>query len=49
VSETFVDAFDNPSLRKVGFALVTGVVSGFEGGLGADGRGIERPNANPCP
>jgi len=46
---TWVDDFDNPPQRKVAFSLVTGVLSGVEGSLGQDSRGVERPNLDACP
>ncbi len=40
---------DVPGLRKVVFALVTGVQGGLEGSLGRNSTGAARPNAHPCP
>ena len=45
----WVGDFDMPPLGKTAFSLVTGVYNGVEGNLGQDSRGVERPNANPCP
>ncbi len=44
-----VDDFDQPPTGKTVFSLVAGVQNGVEGSLGQDSRGVERPNANPCP
>lgn len=46
---TYVDDFDTPPMGNTVFSLVTRVANGLEGSLGQDNRGIERPNANPCP
>jgi hypothetical protein len=38
-----------PEAGEAAFLLITGVAGGVEGGLGQDGSGNDRPNANPCP
>ena len=45
----WAEDFDHPPSGKTVFSLVTGVANGVEGSLGQDGRGVERPNTNPCP
>ncbi len=45
----WVDDFDMPPTGKAVFSLVAGVQNGVEGSLGQDGRGVERPNGQPCP
>ena len=46
---SFVDDPGGPGRGKTAFFLTTGVTSGVEPGLGDDGSGMPRPNANPCP
>ena len=38
-----------PASGGVSFNLVTGVAGGIESGLGTNGQGTPRANANPCP
>jgi len=40
---------DNPPAGEVQFALVGGVSSGVEGGLGTNSAGVPRANTHPCP
>ncbi len=49
VSTNWIDDLSDPPANATQFSLITGVANGVEGGLGEDGQGIERPNANPCP
>jgi hypothetical protein len=44
----FVDAFE-PAPGVGVFYLVTVVIGTWEGPLGANARGLDRPNDNPCP
>jgi len=48
VQSSLVDP-DTPGSGTVFIYLTTGSLGGAEGGLGTDGTGASRPNANPCP
>jgi hypothetical protein len=49
IADSHVEDVDSPPAGKVVFALITGITAGVEGGLGNDGEGQPRPNAQPCP
>jgi hypothetical protein len=49
VSNPYVLDSDIPAPSDVAFNLVTGVAAGVESGLGTNGAGVPRANANPCP
>lgn len=48
LTSTSADDLGNPVLGKISFSLVTGVMGGVEGSLGASATG-QRQNTHPCP
>ena len=49
VADPYVFDIGIPAPGEVAFSLVTGMAGGIESGLGMNGAGVPRPNANPCP